>query len=352
MTTSLTKSTCVAILALCSLAAFAGVARSQSGPAAPTTNPPPAAPKPLEPGYLGLLTDDRQDAGKGVRVMEAVGGSPAEKAGLTPGDLITGIDGKAVQGNADMSAAIGSLPPGSEIAFDVERNGQKQQIRVTLGARPPVAERRFEQFGPVTETLPPPSAPGPAATGPAPGPIASEPPVLGGPRPVPRGNAAEVPRVDSGRRPILGVRTQTVSEDIRRRLRLPSASGALVASRTLGSPAEKAGIPLDSVIVAVNGAPVESPLDLARLISQAGAHAQVEIAYIFDGETRRARVVLEEPRSAAPVPPLGGPLPAAPAPMPDGPAPSNTDKTDLDTLQHRVQELEERVRQLEQAAKK
>jgi membrane-associated protease RseP (regulator of RpoE activity) len=350
MIRSLTKFTCVAILALCSLAALAEVARSQAG--APTTNAPPAAPKPLEPGYLGLLTDDRQDAGKGIRVMEAVGGSPAEKAGITPGDLITGIDGKAVRGNADMSAAIGSLPSGSEVAFDVERDGQKQQIRVTLGTRPPVAERRFEQFGPVTETLPPPSAPGPMATGPAPGPIANESPVLGGPRPVPRVDSAEVPRVDFGHRPILGVRTQTVTEDIRRRLRLPSASGALVASRTLGSPAEKAGIPLDSVIVAVNGSPVESPLDLARLISQAGVHSQVEIAYIVDGEPRRVKVVLEEARNAAPIPPLGAPLPAAPAPMPDGPAASNTDKTDLDALQHRVHELERRVQELEQAAKK
>jgi serine protease Do len=148
------------------------------------------------------------------------------------------------------------------------------------------------------------------------------------------------------------VRTQTVTEDIRRRLRLPSASGALVASRALGSPAEKAGIPLDSVIVAVNGAPVESPLDLARLISQAGVHAQVEIAYIVDGETRRAKVVLDEARSAATVPPLGAPLPAAPAPMSDGPAPSASDKTEIDVLQHRVQELERRVQELEQAAKK
>ncbi|HEV2971366.1 MAG TPA: PDZ domain-containing protein [Pirellulales bacterium] len=350
MTSSFAKPPCLVIFAVWFLTAFAGVARSQegsAGPSAPKADAPPVAPKPIEPGYLGLLTDDRQDAGKGVRVMEAVGGSPAEKAGLKPGDLITGIDGKPVQSNADMGAAIGSLPPGSEVSFDIDRDGQKQKFRVSLGQRPPVGERRFEQFGPVTETLPPPSAPGPA-----PGPVSGEPPVLGGPRPVTRGDAGEAPRVELGRRPLLGVRTQTVTEDIRRRLRLPAASGALVASRTLGSPAEKAGIPIDSVIVAVNGAPVESPLDLARLISQAAIRAPVEISYIFDGESRRAKVVLDEARNSGPVPPLGAPLPAAPAPLPDNPAPANSDRSDFDALQHRVQELEERVRQLEQAAKK
>ena len=43
-----------------------------------------------------------------------------------------------------------------------ERNGEKQRITVTLGKRPPPAERRFEQFGPVDEPLPPPSSDGPS----------------------------------------------------------------------------------------------------------------------------------------------------------------------------------------------
>src|SRR5438132_326005 len=72
-----------------------------------------------------------------------------------------------------------ALPPGSQVAVEGDCNGQKQQIAVTLGKRPPAAERRFEQFGPVapvTEALPapsgadvrPPPAPGPAPAAPAP----------------------------------------------------------------------------------------------------------------------------------------------------------------------------------------
>jgi membrane-associated protease RseP (regulator of RpoE activity) len=345
-------------------------------PAAPKADVPPGPPKPVEPGYLGLLTDDRQEAGKGVRITETVAGAPAAKGGLMAGDLIVGVDGKAVRGNNEMAAAIGSLPPGSQVAFEIERNGQKQQVNVTLGKRPPPAERRFEKFGPVSpmsEALPapgesdvrPPLAPGAAANAPTPtaprpdGPTLSPPattgaPSAGGPRPVRRPGAAETaefPRADAARRAVLGVRTQPVTAEMRQRLRLAAASGALVVARTPGSPADKAGIPLDAVIVAVNGTPVESPLDLARLVARAGSHAEVEVSYIADGATRQAKVALDE-APAGPTARPNAPLPLAPPPQPDNVAAPTDDRVEMETLKRRLQELEQRVRELEQAGKK
>ena len=348
-------------------------------PAAPKADVPPGPPQPVEPGYLGLLTDDRQEAGKGVRITEAVGSGPAAKGGLMAGDLITGIDGKPIHGNNEMAAAIGSLPPGSQVAFDIDRNGQTQQINVTLGKRPARAERRFEKFGPVapmTETLPPPSgadvrppfAPGPAASEPTPaapraeGPLANSPaipgaPSAGGPRPVPRAGtaeSAEFPRADAARRALLGVRTQPVTSEVRQRLRLPSAAGALVVARAPGSPADKAGIPLDAVIIAVNGTAVESPLDLARLVSRAGGRAEIEITYVVEGATRQVQVALDEP-PGGPVGRSNAPLPLAPAPQPDNitaPAAPSDARAEVEALKRRVQELEQRVRDLEQAGMK
>ena len=49
-----------------------------------------------EPGYLGLVGDDRRDRGAGVRVVRVVEGSPAAAAGIEVGDLITAIDGHPV----------------------------------------------------------------------------------------------------------------------------------------------------------------------------------------------------------------------------------------------------------------
>jgi membrane-associated protease RseP (regulator of RpoE activity) len=388
------------------LLALPGIAMAQ-GPIPPQTprgagaaTPAPRAeyprlpPQPTEPGYLGLVTDEGQ-SGKGLRVNEPISGGPAAKGGLVAGDVITAINGKAVSSSADMSAVVGTLPPGSQVVFDVDRSGQKQQLTVTLGKRPPPGERRFEQFGHVEdETLPPPSSGAtgpefPRTGGPTPpsttaprttspgrsllGPLAPNsgsttptptgPTTAGGPRPLPRlGALLDSLGVTTPRRALLGVRTQPITEDARRRLNLQSTAGALVVSRTAGSPAEAAGIPLDSVIVAVNGAPVETPNDLLRLVSQAGPGAQIDVSYIAGGEGRQAKVTLQEAATAGSTAPprTTTQLPVAPTPLDDrAPTPrvasdaaNPADRAEIDALKHRVQELEQRIDQLEKAAKK
>jgi membrane-associated protease RseP (regulator of RpoE activity) len=394
------------IITVPSLLVFAGIAAAQ-GPTPPASPSPPGtstaapraefprtAPQPIEPGYLGLVTDEPKSGAKGLRVTEAIAGGPASQGGLISGDLINTIDGKAVTSTADMGAAIGSLPPGSQVLFGVDRNGQYRQLTVTLGKRPPPGERRFEQFGHVEEeTLPPPSSGntgpefpktggptppsstlprtgsserssvGPAAPYSAPsGTAPSSPTTAGGPRPLPRlGALLDSLGVGAPRRALLGVRTQPVTEETRRRLNLPSTGGALVVARSAGSPAEAAGIPLDAVILAVNGAPIESPNDLLRLVSQAGPGAQIEVTYLAGGETRQAKVALQETASAAAnAPPRNAPLPTAPAPLDDRATAPATDRADssaadraeIDALKHRVQDLEQRIDQLERAAKK
>jgi membrane-associated protease RseP (regulator of RpoE activity) len=374
----------LAIIAIAALSArgTTAIAQATTDPAASAArvDVPPGPPQPVEPGYLGLVTDDRQEAGKGVRVREAVAGGPAAKGGLASGDLITSIDGKPVHGNTDMISTIGSLPPGTQVAFEIDRNGQKQQINVTLGKRPAAGERRFEQFGPVTEQLPPPggtdvrpplapTTPAEPASGAAsPSPIA---PSAGGPRPVPRAGTAEsaqYPRNDSAvrsgggllslmpGRALLGVRTQAITPETERRLKLSTTSGALVVARTPGSPAERAGIPLDAVIIAVNGSPVDSPLDLARVVGRAKSGSELEIAYIADGATKQVKVTLDEAPSAFAARP-STPLPIAPTPGPDiapptNPPPSSDNQIEIEALKRRVQDLEARVHELEQAAKK
>jgi len=306
--------------------------RAESPPAPKADAPPnPAA---TEPGYLGLVTEDRSESGKGVRVREAVADGPGAKGGIKTGDLITGVNGKPVHSMADLAAVIGAMPPGSRAAFDVDRDGQTIKFDVTLGQRPPPGERRFERFGAIDEPLPIP-APSRRDVGP------------------PGGAASEPPRMDTARRQLLGVRTQVVSEELRRRLRLPSASGALVVSRAAGSPAEKAGIPLESVIVAVDAQPVDSPSDLARLIAQAGAGREVELSFIVDGQTRQARVKLAEAAFETPAAPPGPPIPAVPPRVPNragGPMPQD-DRGRIEALERHVQELEQRIRELEAGRK-
>ncbi len=95
-----------------------------------------------EPGYLGLITDDRNEQGRGARVMKVVENSPAARAGIQEQDLITAIGQRRIRSLDDVVVTLSPLVVGSRMVFEVDRRGNQQSIEVTLGKRPPVAERQ------------------------------------------------------------------------------------------------------------------------------------------------------------------------------------------------------------------
>ena len=142
----------------------------------------------------------------------------------------------------------------------------------------------------------------------------------------------------------MGVRTVPVNEDVRQRLGLRESRGAVVVSRVVGSPAERAGIPLDAVIIAVNDQPVDSPLDLARLIGAAGPGRDVEVTFVVNREEHKATIRLSELAAGDAAMP-GGLLPeGAIEPIPFAPG---AERERVELLERRVRELEQRVQELE-----
>jgi S1-C subfamily serine protease len=87
-------------------------------------------------GWLGVQTDDPDDGSIGALIVDVVVGQPADDAGLQPGDLITGVDGKQVAGAEELGGLIREHEPGETIDLTVTRNGQSHTVRVTLGSRP------------------------------------------------------------------------------------------------------------------------------------------------------------------------------------------------------------------------
>jgi serine protease Do len=69
---------------------------------------------------------------EGAVVGNVEEGSPAAKAGLEPGDVITKIDGRAVEGSADLSRTIRALKPGSKVNLTVFRSGKTRDIPITV----------------------------------------------------------------------------------------------------------------------------------------------------------------------------------------------------------------------------
>jgi len=69
---------------------------------------------------------------EGAAVSTVEADSPASKAGLEVGDVITRLDGRAIEGSADLSRTIRSMKPGSKVNLTVWRAGKTRDIPVTI----------------------------------------------------------------------------------------------------------------------------------------------------------------------------------------------------------------------------
>jgi len=69
----------------------------------------------------------------GARVSEVTPGSPAQRAGLRTGDVITQINSQPVDSAEALIVAIRSHRPGESVRLDFERAGKPRQVTVTLG---------------------------------------------------------------------------------------------------------------------------------------------------------------------------------------------------------------------------
>jgi S1-C subfamily serine protease len=74
--------------------------------------------------------------GSGVAVMQVVSGSPADSAGLLPGDVIQKIDGKDVNTADDLTKAIKGTHPGQTVNLQVWSGGLKKLVSIKTSERP------------------------------------------------------------------------------------------------------------------------------------------------------------------------------------------------------------------------
>ncbi len=69
---------------------------------------------------------------EGALVGSVENGSPAEKAGIQPGDVIVGVNGKPVAESADLPRIIGNMSPGDVAKIKVIRQGSGRELSVKL----------------------------------------------------------------------------------------------------------------------------------------------------------------------------------------------------------------------------
>ena len=72
----------------------------------------------------------------GALITEVVNASPADKAGIKPGDVLVGVEDKAVTDYASTLNLISALKPGTVATLKVTREKNEMAVKVSVGKRP------------------------------------------------------------------------------------------------------------------------------------------------------------------------------------------------------------------------
>jgi serine protease Do len=189
----------------------------------------------------------------GALVGEVTPKSPAEKAGIKTGDLITAANGKKISDSRELRLMIGSMAPASKAQLEVNREGQSKTLNVELAEMPPGVS---EDGGP--EATPEESAQPEKAT------------VFG------------------------GVAVADITDDVRTALNLArEIHGAVIADIDADSPAAKAGLREGDVIQEVNKQSVRNAKDLVAISKKLKPNEKILIRVWSQG---RSGFVALEPK--------------------------------------------------------
>jgi S1-C subfamily serine protease len=229
------------------------------------------------------LEGDTAAKNSGVEIEEVTPDSPAAKAGLKPGDIVTEYDGERVRSARQFTRLVQETPEGRSVRMAVLRNGQKQTIDAT-----PEASLFSWGMGVDTDRI--------------------WRDAEKGVREGLRGFRMDPPtfnfRFDDGfpgvrvtPRARLGVSVEGLSTQLADYFGAKDG-GALVSSVTTDSPAAKAGLKAGDVITTVNGNRVRDAGDLIRELSDATSD-EVTIGLLRDKKETTVKATLE-PRADRP----------------------------------------------------
>jgi serine protease Do len=107
-------------------------------------------------GWIGVqiqpVTQDIADSlglkkAEGALVSEPQANSPAQKAGIEAGDVITSVDGMAVKDARDLAKKIGAMAPKTSVKLTVLHKGSEKAVTLTLGEMPNTKEARAGSEG-------------------------------------------------------------------------------------------------------------------------------------------------------------------------------------------------------------
>lgn len=229
-------------------------------------------------GYLGIVPQEMSPQiarlnkipdGQGVVVRELTSEtSPAARAGIQSGDVITSVNAQKVKSARELIRRVASLPVGSLANIDYVRTGERHTATVKLEERTDEADAR-----PVVRQVPPDPR---------------------NPRNGPGGGGAGSSGPDGAKNKSgLGINVKTLTPDLARQNGLEGARGALVVNVARGSIADENGLTFDDVIIEVNTKTVANQEDFVRSTRdlKSGDDVVIKVLRKDRGPTRRMWIV-------------------------------------------------------------
>jgi serine protease Do len=87
----------------------------------------------VQPVTKGIADSLGMKKAEGAMVDGPQNGSPAAKAGVQSGDVVTALNGTSVKDSRDLARMVAALAPGSSVKLDILRSGESKTLTVTLG---------------------------------------------------------------------------------------------------------------------------------------------------------------------------------------------------------------------------
>ncbi len=211
----------------------------------------------VERGWLGVgiqpVTPEVAESlglakAEGALVASVATDSPAAKAGVRPGDIVTGFGGKPITTAKDLSRAVAATEAGGHRILDIMRDGKQVELPVDIGkAKPTLA----------------------SADAPTHGESAVQVPALG----------LKLATLDAQARTHLGVATD--------------ASGALIVGVDGSKDASDKGLRPGDLITRVNQQQVSAPGDVVRAVEQAAKDHRKAVLLMVERNQEQRFVVIE-----------------------------------------------------------
>ena len=237
-------------------------------------------------GWLGVGIDEvNEDKAKelklptvrGVLLTEVEDNSPAAKAGLKTGDVITEYDGERVEGTAAFRRMIRETPPGRTVQLSYWRDAHSQSASVQLESRQHEMQVNIQNMMPrqfVYRFQGLPDMP----------------------------NMPDMPDMPMmmGRTPRLGIEAMDLSQQLGEYFGAPDGQGVLVSAVLPDTPAAKAGLKAGDVITKLDGDAVHNVGELRGKLEEKHEEKSVTLTLLRKGAEMTLTVEPQQPTPPKP----------------------------------------------------